>query len=84
MFPDRSTRSCIVVLIHHPYFQLLFVRPGDDKWTWLPPNAGYRDCMYRSGVLYALTTEHGEIDAFDLSDCTNTRNVIVGKLKDFI
>lgn len=40
--------------------------------------------MYRSGVLYALTTEHGEIDAFDLSDCTNTRNVIVGKLKDFI
>ncbi|CAL4997623.1 unnamed protein product [Urochloa decumbens] len=83
VFPDLSTGSYIVVLIHHPYHQLSFARAGDDKWTWLPPNAGYRDCMYMDGVLYALT-KVGEIDAFDLSASTVTRMVIVGKVKDYI
>ena len=55
VFPDLSTGSYIVVLIHHPYYQLSFARAGNDKWTWLPPNAGYRNCMYVNGVLYALT-----------------------------
>ena len=55
VFPDLSTGSYIVVLIHHPYYQLSFARAGNDKWTWLPLNAGYRNCMYVNGVLYALT-----------------------------
>ncbi|CAL5007415.1 unnamed protein product [Urochloa decumbens] len=83
LFPDLSSGSYIVVLIHHPYYQLSFARAGDDKWTWMPPNAGYRDCMYMDGVLYALT-KLGEIDAFDLSGSTVTRTVIVGKVKDYI
>ncbi|CAL5007421.1 unnamed protein product [Urochloa decumbens] len=83
LFPDLSTGSYIVVLIHNPYYQLSFARAGDNKWTWLPPNAGYRDCMYMDCVLYALT-DVGEIDAFDLSDSTVTRKAIVGKVKDYI
>jgi hypothetical protein len=83
VFPDLSTGSYIVVLIHHPYFQLSFARAGDDKWTWLPHNSGYGDCMYMDGVLYALT-KLGEIDAFDLSGSTVTRKVIVSKVKDYI
>ncbi|CAL5003203.1 unnamed protein product [Urochloa decumbens] len=83
VFPDLSTGSYIAVLIHNPYYQLSFARAGDDKWTWLPPNAGYRDCMYMDGVLYALTNL-GEIDAFDLSGSTVTRTVIVGEVKDYI
>ena len=55
VFPDLSTGSYIVVLIHYPYYQLSFARAGNDKWTWLPLNAGYRNCMYVNGVLYALT-----------------------------
>ncbi|CAO2206205.1 unnamed protein product [Urochloa humidicola] len=83
LFPDPSTGSYIVVLIHHPYYQLSFARAGDNKWTWLPPNAGYRDCMYMDGLLYALTNL-GEIDAFDLCGPTVTSKVIVGKVKDYI
>lgn len=83
VFPDPFTGSYIVVLIHHPGYQLSFTRAVDDMWTWLPPNAGYSDCIYMNGVLYALT-EVGEIDAFDLRDSTVTRNVIVGEVKNYI
>ncbi|KAG2582556.1 hypothetical protein PVAP13_6KG198506, partial [Panicum virgatum] len=83
VFPDLSTGSYIVVLIHYPYYQLSFARAGNDKWTWLPPNAGYRNCMYVNGVLYALT-ELGEIDAFDLSGSSVTRKIIVTEVKDYV
>jgi hypothetical protein len=83
VFPDLSNGSYIVVLIHHPYCQLSFARAGDDKWTWLPPNAGYKDCLYMDGVLYALT-DVGQIDTFDLSGNTITRKVIVGIVKGYI
>uniref|UniRef100_A0A0A8XNB6 F-box domain-containing protein n=1 Tax=Arundo donax TaxID=35708 RepID=A0A0A8XNB6_ARUDO len=83
LFPDRSTGSYIVVLIHNPYCQLSFARAGDDKWTWLPPNTCYRDCIFMDGLLYALTS-HGEIDAFDLTASTITMKVIVDKVKHYI
>ncbi|GJN11779.1 hypothetical protein PR202_ga30000 [Eleusine coracana subsp. coracana] len=73
--------SYIVVIIHNPYGQLSFARTGDYKWTWLPPNAGYRDCICMDGLLYALTSV-GEIDAFDLAGPTVTRKVIMDKVKD--
>ncbi|TKW31011.1 hypothetical protein SEVIR_2G077500v4 [Setaria viridis] len=79
VFPDHCTRSFFVVLIHHPRFQLSFARLGDDKWTWLPQNTQYRDCMYKAGLLYALTAL-GEIDAFDLTASTVTMKVIMNKI----
>ncbi|KAL6659096.1 hypothetical protein ACP70R_003136 [Stipagrostis hirtigluma subsp. patula] len=83
VFPDPSTGRYIVVLIYNPYCQLSFARAGDDRWTWLPPNAGYRDCAYLDGLLYALTSV-GEIDAFDLTGATVTRKVIMNKVKNYI
>ncbi|CAN6222633.1 unnamed protein product [Urochloa humidicola] len=82
IFLDACTRSYFVVLIHYPRFQLSFARLGDDKWTWLPQNTQYRDCMYMDGLLYALTA-HGEIDAFDLTASTVTMKVIVNKIESY-
>ncbi|CAM0903001.1 unnamed protein product [Alopecurus aequalis] len=66
LFPDTSTGSYIVVLIHNSMRQLSFARVGDDKWTWLPPHEDYSDCIYKDGLLYAVS-EMGELHAFDLS-----------------
>ncbi|CAN6209613.1 unnamed protein product [Urochloa humidicola] len=82
IFLDPCTQSYFVVLIHHPNFQLSFARLGDDKWTWLPQNTQYRDCMYMDGLLYALTA-HGEINAFDLTASTVTMKVIVNKIESY-
>ncbi|KAJ1266604.1 hypothetical protein BS78_08G165500 [Paspalum vaginatum] len=68
VFPNPSTGSYIVVLIHHPYYQLSFAQAGDDRWTWLPSDGGYRDC----------------IDAFHLTGSAVTREVIVDKVKDYV
>jgi hypothetical protein len=76
VFLEQPTGSYIVVLIHGPYGQLSFASQGGDKWTWLPPNAGYRDCTFMDGLLYGLTSV-GEIDAFDLTSSTVTRKVIM-------
>ncbi|KAF8713920.1 hypothetical protein HU200_027902 [Digitaria exilis] len=51
VFPDPSTASYIVVLIHAPFGQISFARARDDKWTWLPHSTGYRDCLYMDGLL---------------------------------
>ncbi|TKW30168.2 hypothetical protein SEVIR_2G018900v4 [Setaria viridis] len=80
VFPDPSTGSYIVVLIHRPNFQLSFIRAGDDKWTWLPHGAGYSDCVYMDGLLYALKSS-GEIHAFDLTSSTVTMRVVIGSTR---
>ncbi|KAF8694587.1 hypothetical protein HU200_038116 [Digitaria exilis] len=83
VFSDPSTKSYIVVLIHNPICQLSFTRIGDSEWTWLPPSAGYEDCIYIDGVLYALTATGG-IDAFDLSGPAVSRKVIIDNTKNYI
>ncbi|XP_062191240.1 putative F-box protein At4g22180 [Phragmites australis] len=80
VFPDLSTGSYIVVLIHNPYHQLSFARAGDDKWNLLLPNTRYRDCVCMDGLLYALTSL-GEIHAYDLTASTVTMNVIMDRVK---
>ncbi|XP_062192987.1 uncharacterized protein LOC133896406 [Phragmites australis] len=80
VFPDLSTGSYIVVLIHNPYQQLSFARAGDDKWNLLLPNTRYRDCMCMDGLLYALTSL-GEIHAYDLTASTVTMKVIMDRVK---
>ncbi|KAK1644489.1 hypothetical protein QYE76_062294 [Lolium multiflorum] len=66
VFPDTSTGTYVVVLIHNPKRQLSFARVGDNKWTWLPPHDLYEDCTYKDGMLYAVTAT-GELHAFDFS-----------------
>jgi len=80
VFPDPPTRSYIVVVIHKPYFHLSFARAGHDKWTCLPHNTEYRDCIYKNGLLFALTAL-GEIDAFDLAASTITMKQVVGEFR---
>ncbi|KAF6998735.1 hypothetical protein CFC21_014830 [Triticum aestivum] len=76
VFPDTSTGSYIVVLIHNPKRQLSFARVGDDNWTWLPPHERYSDCTYKDGLLYAVTTT-GQLHAFDFSGPVITMEMII-------
>jgi hypothetical protein len=78
LFYDASARSYIVVLIHNPVGQLSFARLGDEKWTWLPPHANFDDCIYKDGLLYAVTLP-GQIIAFDLSGTEVTTKIIMDK-----
>ncbi|WVZ55194.1 hypothetical protein U9M48_005891 [Paspalum notatum var. saurae] len=45
---------------------LIHKRLGDEKWTWLPARTEVDDCIYKDGLLYAVTL-FGEIVTFDLS-----------------
>ncbi|CAN6372528.1 unnamed protein product [Urochloa humidicola] len=83
VFPDPATKSYVVALIHNPIDQLSFTRIGDYKWTWLPPNAGYEDCTYIDGVLYALKGT-GAIHAFDLTGPNISRKVIMDDMKHYV
>jgi hypothetical protein len=76
VFPDTSTGSYMVVLIHNPMRQLSFARVGDDKWTWLPPHDIYEDCTYKDGLLYAVTST-GELHGFDFSGPVITVDIIM-------
>ncbi|KAI4968537.1 hypothetical protein ZWY2020_045867 [Hordeum vulgare] len=77
VFPDTSTGSYIVVLIHNPTRQLSFARVGDDRWTWLPPYDDYKDYTYKDGLLYAACIYKGELHTFDLSVPVVTRKMII-------
>ncbi|XBI48468.1 hypothetical protein VPH35_112195 [Triticum aestivum] len=83
LFPDPQTGSYIVVLIHNPEYQISFARAGDCGWTFLPPGWNYQECIYKDGILYAVTRT-GSIDAFDLSGPTVTRKTILGDMKNYI
>ncbi|XP_047052168.1 probable F-box protein At4g22165 [Lolium rigidum] len=76
VFPDTSTGSYIVVLIHNPMRQLSFARLGDDKWTWLPPHDLYCDCIYKDGLLYAVS-KRGELHTFDISGPVVAMNMVI-------
>ncbi|XBI98524.1 hypothetical protein VPH35_018754 [Triticum aestivum] len=62
----RGGGGHIVVLIHNPSCQLSFARVGAESWTWLPPHTSYDDCMYKDGLMHAVTSK-GEIHGFDLA-----------------
>ncbi|XP_044978827.1 uncharacterized protein LOC123446218 [Hordeum vulgare subsp. vulgare] len=79
IFPDPPTGSYIVVLIHGPRRQLSFARVGDCKWTFLPPDSNYEQCVYMGGLLYA-STRYGRMDVFDLTGPTATRNIIADEI----
>lgn len=83
-YDDASTGSYtyIVVFIHNPAGQLAFARIGDEKWTRLPSRRNFQDCIYKNGLLYAVTS-YGKIIAFDLSRHAATTKIIVDRVKDF-
>ncbi|KAL6649193.1 hypothetical protein ACP70R_013417 [Stipagrostis hirtigluma subsp. patula] len=81
LFYDTATGSYIVVLIHNPFGQLSFAKLGDEKWTWLPPYSNFEDCIYKDGLLYAMTLL-SEIIAFDISGTVVTTKIILDR-KDF-
>ncbi|XP_048535883.1 probable F-box protein At4g22165 [Triticum urartu] len=83
LFPDSQTGSYIVVLIHNPEYQISFARAGDCGWTFLPPGWNYQECIYKDGLLYAVTGT-GAVDAFDLSGSTVTRTTVLGDMKHYI
>jgi hypothetical protein len=76
VFYDASAGGHIVALIHSPYWQLSFARLGDNKWTWLPPHSDFQDCIYKDGLLYAVTLK-GKIYAFDLRGPMVTTELIL-------
>ncbi|XP_062230171.1 F-box protein SKIP23-like [Phragmites australis] len=80
---DPSTGSYIVVVIHNPRWQISFARGGDDCWTWLPPYEFFADCVFKDGLLYALTN-FGGIHAFDFSGPAVKQKVILETVKDYI
>ncbi|KAE8794481.1 hypothetical protein D1007_30789 [Hordeum vulgare] len=83
VFYDASADGHIVVLIHNPYGQLSFARLGDHKWTWLPQQSFFHDCIYKDGLLYAVTAQ-GKILAFNLRGPVVTTEIIMDVTKDDI
>jgi len=81
LFHDTSVGGYLVVLIHSPYGQLSFARSGDEKWTWLPQHTHIQDCIYKDGLLYAVTVL-GEIVAFNLSGKMVTTDIIMDRTQD--
>jgi hypothetical protein len=82
VFYDASVGGHIVVLIHNPYGQLSFARLGDSKWTWLPPHSGFLDCIYKDGLLYAVTS-HGAVHAFNFRGPIVTAELIMDRVKEY-
>jgi hypothetical protein len=82
VFCDASAGGHIVVLIHNPYGQLSFARLGDDKWTWLPQHSYFHDCVYKDGLLYAVTSQ-GKIHAFNLRGPVITTELIIDRTKHY-
>lgn len=81
VFPDPTTGSYIVVLIHNPEQYLSFARVGDYKWTSLP-GENYQQCIHMDGLLYAFT-ETGGVYTFDLTGPTITRNIIAEEMETY-
>ncbi|CAM0903447.1 unnamed protein product [Alopecurus aequalis] len=83
IFPDPSTGSYIVLLIHGYSRQLSFALVGDCKWTLLPLGWDYQHCIYMDGLLYAFT-RFGRLDTYDLTSPTVTMNTITDDMKNYI
>ncbi|KAL6847642.1 hypothetical protein ACP4OV_022668 [Aristida adscensionis] len=78
---DTSTGSYIVVFIHNPWRQLAFARLGDKKWTQLTSHEHILDCVYKGGLLYAVTA-FGEIIAFDINGTVITTRIIMDRVQN--
>lgn len=74
---DPSTGNYIVAHMHNPYSRLSFARPGDDMISGPGcHHTHYEDCIFKDGLLYALT-KLGEIQAFDLNGPSVTHRIVL-------
>ncbi|KAL6653995.1 hypothetical protein ACP70R_007460 [Stipagrostis hirtigluma subsp. patula] len=68
--------KCVVLLMHTPFGELSFARPGDERWTWIPPgdHTGLppRNCYFgaayneKDGLFYVVAA-NDSIYALDLN-----------------
>ncbi|CAN6176917.1 unnamed protein product [Urochloa humidicola] len=79
---DPSTGDYIVVVIHNTYYRLSFARSGDDRWTSLPPHLSFADCVFKDGLMYALTGV-GEIHVFDFTETAVKQKVVLKKMRSY-
>ncbi|CAN6206784.1 unnamed protein product [Urochloa humidicola] len=80
---DPSTGDYIVAVIHNTRYRLSFARSGDDCWTSLPPHDFFADCVFKDGLMYALTAE-GEIHVFDFTEPAVKQKVVLKKMRGYI
>ncbi|CAL5040320.1 unnamed protein product [Urochloa decumbens] len=80
---DPSTGDYIVVVIHNTYYRLSFARSGDDRWTSLPPQCYFADCIFKDGLMYAVNG-FGAIHVFDFSEPVVKQKVILEAKRDYI
>ncbi|CAN6193084.1 unnamed protein product [Urochloa humidicola] len=80
---DPSTGDYIVAVIHNTYYRLSFARSGDNCWTSLPlpPHDLFADCVFKDGLMYALTG-FGAIHVFDFSEPVVKQNVVLKKMRN--
>ncbi|KAI4988676.1 hypothetical protein ZWY2020_035916, partial [Hordeum vulgare] len=82
VFPDPSTGSYIVVLLHDPVGHLSFARVGDCKWILLP-GLDYEQCIHMDGLFYAFTRA-GRVYTFEFSGPTIMSNIIAHEMENYI
>uniref|UniRef100_A0A0E0MGT7 DUF295 domain-containing protein n=1 Tax=Oryza punctata TaxID=4537 RepID=A0A0E0MGT7_ORYPU len=68
--------ACVVLLLHRPMCELSYARPGDDRWTWVSPDAGtglqwrnwYSDAAYnKNDGLFYVVRQGNSVHALDLT-----------------
>jgi hypothetical protein len=75
--PSSAAGACVVLLLHSPGRQLSYARPGDKRWTYIPPGDGATGLQQRNlfcnasynhsdGLFYVLDYDHS-IYSLDLS-----------------
>ncbi|KAL5203836.1 hypothetical protein ABZP36_008707 [Zizania latifolia] len=66
--------GCVVLLLHMPYRELSFARPGDKQWTslsgiWTVHNNYFKDVVHNpsDGLFYLLDSDWGRVRSLDLT-----------------
>ncbi|KAK3120185.1 hypothetical protein QOZ80_9AG0683260 [Eleusine coracana subsp. coracana] len=82
---------CVVLLLHFPNCALSYARPGDERWTWIPPGDGvtglrqrqsYCNAVYndKDGLFYVVHF-HDSIYALDLNGPSPVVKMIIPELR---
>ncbi|WVZ50809.1 hypothetical protein U9M48_002031 [Paspalum notatum var. saurae] len=83
-------RACVVLLLHTPLGSLSFARPGDERWTWIPPGErtglrwsnSYRAAAYndKDGLFYVVDSNDA-IYALDLHGPSPVARRVLSELR---